>query len=116
MSIDGLDMGEVSLSQLTIDQEEVVLVVGLTREGSVPSIANGGDGAGVDGRKWFMVTLLSLLGQGKVISIRMSRVLSIFLNAGGLDHHYTCVATPRQDASAYGPLESHGEDHQPTLV
>jgi hypothetical protein len=65
MSIDGLDIGEVSLSQLTIDQEEVVLVVGLTRDGSVPSIANGGDGAGVDGRKWFMVTLLSLRGRGK---------------------------------------------------
>ena len=58
-------MGGVSLSQLTIDQEEVVLVVGLTREGSVPSIANGGEGAGVDGRKWFMVNLLSIREQDK---------------------------------------------------
>ena len=82
MSIDGLDIDEMSISQLTIDQEEVVLVVGLTREGSVPSIANGGEGAGVDGRKWFMVTLLSLRETRQVISIRMSRVLSIFPNAG----------------------------------
>jgi hypothetical protein len=51
MSIDRLDISEVSVSQLTIDHDEVVLVVGLTREGSVPSIANGGEGAGVDGRK-----------------------------------------------------------------
>jgi hypothetical protein len=48
--------------QLTIDQEDV-LVVGLTRDGSVPSIANGGEGAGVDGRKRFIVVLLSLRGQ-----------------------------------------------------
>jgi hypothetical protein len=51
-----LDTDEVSIIQLTMDQEEVVLVVGLTRDGSVPSIAKGGEGAGVDGRKWFMVS------------------------------------------------------------
>jgi hypothetical protein len=61
----GLDIDKVNILELTIDQEEVVLVVGLTREGSVPSIANGGEGAGVDGRKWFIVTLLSLREQGK---------------------------------------------------
>ncbi len=44
--------------ELTIDQDDVVLVLGLTREGSVPSMANGGDGAGVDGRKWFMLTFV----------------------------------------------------------
>ncbi len=53
----GLGTGEVSILQLTIDHEEVVLVVGLTRDGSVPSMAKGGEGAGVDGRKRFMVTL-----------------------------------------------------------
>jgi hypothetical protein len=61
----GLGIDELSIIQLTIDQEDVVLVVGLTRDGSVPSIAKGGEGAGVDGRKWFMVTLLSLREQGK---------------------------------------------------
>jgi hypothetical protein len=56
----GLEIDKVSILRLTIDQEEVVLVVGLTRDGSVPSIAKGGEGAGVDGRKWFIVTMLSL--------------------------------------------------------
>lgn len=76
----GLDVDEMSIIQLTMDQEEVVLVVGLTRDGSVPSIAKGGEGAGVDGRKWFMMTLLSLR-ERQVISVWMSRVLSIFPNA-----------------------------------
>lgn len=61
----GLGIDELSIIPLTIDQEDVVLVVGLTRDGSVPSIAKGGEGAGVDGRNWFMVTLLSLREQGK---------------------------------------------------
>jgi hypothetical protein len=51
-----------------------VLVVGLTRDGSVPSIAKGGEGAGVDGRKWFMVTFVESQRTRQVISIWMSRV------------------------------------------
>jgi len=65
MSCQKLASGVNSCGSVSIDQEEVVLVVGLTREGSVPSIANGGEGAGVDGRKWFIMILLSLKEQGK---------------------------------------------------